>query len=270
MLKRFWKTDAPLTLTGLLMLPALAFAAIGLIVDPRIITGAPAWLKPAKFAVSIAAYVFTLAWMFSFIPGFKSTRRIVGWVTAIVMVLELAIISLQAWRGTTSHFNFSTSLNAALFAVMGMAIVLQTVTSIAVAIALWRQEFEDQALGWALRFGMIITIIGALSGAHNRLEYRARRPAGPPFRRPACTAGASSNRFRGEAPATARRCSCSSHLNGSRELLCPVRDPACTGVPWTAGPTPRRGDDGDTRCMGARYGSLRMAVRCSHRDDRNP
>ena len=55
MLKRFWKTDAPLTLTGLLMLPALALAAIGLIVDPRIITGAPAWLKPAKFAVSIAA-----------------------------------------------------------------------------------------------------------------------------------------------------------------------------------------------------------------------
>lgn len=165
MLKRLWKIDAPLTLTGLLMLPALAFAAIGLIVDPRIITGAPAWLKPAKFAVSIAAYVFTLAWMFSFIPGFKSTRRIVGWVTAIVMVLELAIISLQAWRGTTSHFNFSTSFNAALFAVMGMAIVLQTVTSIAVAIALWRQEFEDQALGWALRLGMIVTIIGALSGA---------------------------------------------------------------------------------------------------------
>jgi len=164
-LKRLWKTDAPLTLTGLLMLPALALAAVGLIVDPQIITGAPAWLKPAKFAVSIAAYVFTLAWMFSFIPGFKNTRRIVGWVTAIVMVLELAIISLQAWRGTTSHFNFSTSLNAALFAVMGMAIVLQTVTSIAVAIALWRQEFEDQALGWALRLGMIITIIGALSGA---------------------------------------------------------------------------------------------------------
>jgi hypothetical protein len=47
---------------------------------------------------------------------------------------------------------------------MGTAIVLQTVTSIAIAIALWRQEFEDQALGWALRLAMIITIIGAFSG----------------------------------------------------------------------------------------------------------
>jgi hypothetical protein len=147
MLKRLWKTDAPLTMTGLLMLPALAIAAVGLIVDPRLIMGSPAWLKPAKFALSIAVYVFTLAWMFTFIPGFKRTCRVVGWVTAIVMVLELSIISLQAWRGTTSHFNFSTPLNAALFAVMGTAIVLQTVTSIAVAIALWRQEFEDRP--WA-------------------------------------------------------------------------------------------------------------------------
>lgn len=164
MLKRLWKTDAPLTATGLMMLPVLAILAVGLIVDPRLITGAPAWLKPAKFALSIAVYVFTLAWIFTFIPGFKKTRRIVGWVTAIVMVLELSIISVQAWRGTTSHFNVSTTLNAVLFTVMGTAIVLQTVTSIAVAVALWRQEFKDQAVGWALRFAMIVTIIGAFSG----------------------------------------------------------------------------------------------------------
>ena len=42
MLKRLWKTDAPLTVTGLMMLPVLAILAVGLIVDPRLITGAPA------------------------------------------------------------------------------------------------------------------------------------------------------------------------------------------------------------------------------------
>src|SRR3974377_846246 len=94
MLKRLWKTDAPLTATGILMLPALAMAAVGLLVDPRLIMGAPAWLKPAKFALSIAVYVFTLAWMFTFIPDFRRTRRIVGCVTAIAMVLDLAAIGL--------------------------------------------------------------------------------------------------------------------------------------------------------------------------------
>jgi hypothetical protein len=145
------------------MLAALAIAIAGLLIDPRIITDAPAWLKPAKFAVSIAIYVFTLAWAFTLIPGWQKTRRLVGWATAITMVLEFVIIALQAYRGTTSHFNFSTPLNGVLFAMMGAAIVAQTFTSITVAVAFWRRRFEDPALGWALRFGMIITIIGALS-----------------------------------------------------------------------------------------------------------
>ena len=74
-------------------------------------------------------------------------RRVVGWTTAIVFVLEVAIIDTQAWRGTTSHFNVSTTLNMVLFGVMGAAILLQTMVSVAVAVALWRQPFADQALG---------------------------------------------------------------------------------------------------------------------------
>src|SRR5580693_5104765 len=162
MLKQLWRTNAPLAFTGILMLPALAIAIAGLLVDPRIITGAPAWLKPAKFAVSIAIYVFTLAWAFTLIPEWRKTRRVVGWATAISMVLEFVIIALQAYRGTTSHFNFSTPLDGVLFVVMGVAIVAQTFISMAVAVALWRQRFENPAMGWALRFGMIITIAGAL------------------------------------------------------------------------------------------------------------
>jgi len=161
MLKQLWRTNAPLTFTGLLMLPALAISVVGLIVDPRIIADAPAWLKPAKFAVSIAIYVFTLAWAFTLIPGWQKTRRVVGWATAIAMVLEFVIIAFQAYRGTTSHFNFSTPLNSVLFIIMGVAIVAQTFISIAVAVAFWRQNFADPAMGWALRFGMIITILGA-------------------------------------------------------------------------------------------------------------
>jgi hypothetical protein len=164
-LKHLWKTNAPLMVSGLLMLPALALALVGLIVDPRIVTGAPAWLKPAKFAISIAIYVFTLAWAFTLIPEWKKTRRIVGWTTAIAMVMELAIIDFQAFRGTTSHFNVGIPLDAVLFTLMGIAIIAQTLTSVVVAIAFWRQTFEDHALGWALRLGMTITIVGAFSGA---------------------------------------------------------------------------------------------------------
>ena len=162
--QQLWKGSAPLTVTTFLMLGALAIASIGLAVDPRLITGAPAWLKPAKFAVSVGIYTATLAWIFSLLPEWTRTRRIVGWTTAVTLVLEVVLIDVQAFRGTTSHFNTSTLLDGVIFSVMGVAILIQTVSTIWVAVALWRQRFQDAALGWALRLGMAVTIVGAMAG----------------------------------------------------------------------------------------------------------
>jgi hypothetical protein len=146
------------------MLVAAGASLVGMLVDPRIISGAPAWLKPFKFAISTAIYSLTLAWIFGWLSDWPRVRRVVGWTTAIVFVLEVAIIDLQAWRGTTSHFNVSTTLDIVLFSVMGAAILLQTLVSVAVAVALWSQRFTDRPLGWALRLGMTLTIVGALTG----------------------------------------------------------------------------------------------------------
>jgi len=60
-----WAGSPVLTAAGLLMTGVLGVSAIGLVVDPRVITGAPAWLKPAKFAISTAIYMLTLAAIFS-------------------------------------------------------------------------------------------------------------------------------------------------------------------------------------------------------------
>jgi hypothetical protein len=159
-----WQTDRPLTAVGLIMIPALAASLVGIWLDPRMITGAPAWLKPTKFAASIGIYTLTLAWVFTYLSEWRRTRRIVGWTTAVVLILELVVIDLQAWRGTTSHFNVATPLDMTLFSIMGSAIVLQTLTSIAVAVALWRQSCADRAMGWALRLGFTLTIVGAATG----------------------------------------------------------------------------------------------------------
>jgi hypothetical protein len=164
MVQRLWQTSPELIATAALMLIVLGGSIVALAVDPTVITGAPAWLKPAKFAASITIYTVTLAWIFTLIPEWTRTRRTIGWITAITMVLEIAIIATQAWRGTTSHFNVGTLVDGVLFTIMGLAILVQTLSTIAVAVALWRHRFDDMALGWALRFGVSITIVGALTG----------------------------------------------------------------------------------------------------------
>jgi len=159
-----WRTDPLLCGASLLLLLVFAGTVAGLVLDPRVIMGAPAWLKPAKFAISTSIYTLTLAWVFTHLKEWPRTRRVVGGLTVTVMLIEVAIVSLQAARGATSHFNVATPFDAVLFAVMGLAIVTQTLATIAVAVALWRQRFDDRAMGVALRVGMTLSILGASVG----------------------------------------------------------------------------------------------------------
>ena len=159
-----WNASRPLTAAGLGMLVVLAGSLAAMAVDPRVIAGAPAWLKPAKFALSAAIYALTLAWLFTYLPGRPRLTRIVGWGTTLILILEVALIDMQAARGVTSHFNVATPFDAIVFSTMGGAIVLAWALAIGLSVALFRQTFADPALGWAIRLGMLLTVLGAGMG----------------------------------------------------------------------------------------------------------
>ena len=92
LLDRAFAVDRLLALVGLAMLAVLAATLVGLVVAPRVITGAPAWLKPAKFALSFGVYSFTFLWLLSFVRGRPRLVRLAAVVTAIGVIGEMAII----------------------------------------------------------------------------------------------------------------------------------------------------------------------------------
>jgi hypothetical protein len=182
-LMKAWSDSAPLTATSLLMLGLLFMSVAGILLDPRTITGVPAWLKPAKFAISTAIFAGTMAWVFRYITVWPRLMRALGWTLAVVLVLEVAIIDVQAARGTTSHFNVGTRLDTVLFGIMGFSIVILWLASVAVLVALFRQRLSDPAWGWWLRMGMLITVLGSGAGGlmlrptHAQIEtLRAHEP----------------------------------------------------------------------------------------------
>ncbi len=152
--------NRPLALIIGVMLATSLAALVGLIVDPRVITGAPAWLKPAKFALSISVYAATFIWLLGFISGRARIVRLISWVTAVGLLVEMALIAMQVVRGTTSHFNVSTPFNSAVWSMMGGTIVCVWTANLLLGIVLLRQRFADPAFAWALRFGVLISLVG--------------------------------------------------------------------------------------------------------------
>ncbi|MBW4700726.1 MULTISPECIES: hypothetical protein [unclassified Micromonospora] len=137
--------------------------AVGVVVDGRVLTGVPIWLKPFKFSVSFALYAATLAWMLAQLPR---RSRIAEWSAGVVVataLAEMVVIVGQVLRGTTSHYNQTTPLNAALWQVMGIAIMVLFAAHLIVAVVLLVRRPTDRATTWAVALGLGLSALGMLA-----------------------------------------------------------------------------------------------------------
>jgi hypothetical protein len=164
-LSRAYATNRALTLLGLLMLIALLVSLAGLIADPRVIAGAPAWLKPFKFAVSITLYSFTLLWMLSYVQGRRFLVKTVSYVSLLAFAIEMIVIITQVLRGAQSHFNVGSAFDETMFSTMGKFVLAIWVMNLVAAALLLFQRLPDRAFAWALRLGLLLTLVGGATGA---------------------------------------------------------------------------------------------------------
>ncbi len=156
-----WRENKPLFFTGVFSIGLLLLTLVGMAVDTRTLVGEPIWLKPTKFAISSVFYSLTLLWLLSYVQGYKRLIGAISWVTAGAMLVELVLISMQAWRGVRSHFNVATAFDTAVFSIMGTAILLLWMAGLVATVLLIRQKFVDPAWGTSLKLALAIGILGA-------------------------------------------------------------------------------------------------------------
>ncbi|WP_306834739.1 hypothetical protein [Catenuloplanes nepalensis] len=139
--------------------------AFGLWLDPRVLVGAPIWLKPLKFSISIIVYALTLAWMISLLDA---RRRRIGWwlgtVIAAGLVIEMIAIVGQLLRGRQSHFNVATASDVAVWSVMAASIMVVFVATLGLGVILLRQRLTDRPAALAIRLGIGIALAGMVVG----------------------------------------------------------------------------------------------------------
>jgi hypothetical protein len=145
---------------------ALALVALCLMpFDERTILGVDPWLKPFKFMVSLAVYEWTLAWFLSVIENRGRSERAIAWGASLALVGETACLWLQSARGTTSHFNNATSLDAAVFNAMGILILLNTLFAAWLFVLLFLRRIDlPSPTRWGLRLGLGLFLLGSVLG----------------------------------------------------------------------------------------------------------
>ena len=141
---------------------ALAGACLCLhLFDGRTLEGASVWLKPFKFGLSGAVMALTFAAVLSALSARRLAPRWLGRVMSVCLAAELALITLQALRGVPSHFNYQTPFDAGVFQLMALFIVVLFMSMVGLlGLALWH-HFEDPLLGFGLRSGLLIMVLGA-------------------------------------------------------------------------------------------------------------
>ncbi|SCG76881.1 hypothetical protein GA0070613_6104 [Micromonospora inositola] len=148
-------------------------SAVGIFADPRVLTGVPIWLKPFKFSVSFVLYGTTLAWMLSLLPRRSRVAEWAGTVIVAMSLAEMVVIVGQVLRGTTSHYNETTPLNAALWQAMGALIMVLFAAHFVIGIVVLRQPIADRAAAYAVGLGFGLSLLGMLAAVPMLLPSQA-------------------------------------------------------------------------------------------------
>jgi hypothetical protein len=136
--------------------------------DDRWVGPDPAWLKPLKFAVSIALHWATAAAALPFAGGPRP-----GWArlatVALILggVLELAYILAMAALGEASHYNLATPFTRYAYSLMGViAMVMVAATAVLGALVLARPApGRPPWMARALGLGLVVGgILGGVTG----------------------------------------------------------------------------------------------------------
>src|SRR5687767_251034 len=165
LISEFRRRDPLLFWTGalpLLLVPLMAAVAP---FDERLVTGIDPWIKPVKFTVAGSVYLLTLAWLMADVPASERARRRVSRVVAFSMLAELLLVTTQAARGTASHFNDRSPFDQAVFGLMGLLIMLNTVAAVYVTWRFWRADAPPPSpYLWGIRLGLLIFLLASLEG----------------------------------------------------------------------------------------------------------
>jgi hypothetical protein len=151
---------------GWAMLAVLLACLAAMAFDTRTINGVSVWVKPAKFATSLLAWFWTLAWAWGALSPAARTGRVaraILWTTLAAGLFEQGWITWRAALGGPSHFA-TDPLGAVMYNLMGAGALALVAAAAALGLLVLRRGDAAQPRPWLLAVGLGLVIAGVAGG----------------------------------------------------------------------------------------------------------
>jgi hypothetical protein len=125
--------------------------------------GPVSWRKPVTFGLSFGITLASIVWVSTFLALSTRTRKWVLGLFAGASVAEVALVTMQRWRGVPSHFNEETTFDTLVTRVLaaGGGVIIVSIGWLTVA-AFRANPQMSPGMRLAVRTSLV-TLIGALA-----------------------------------------------------------------------------------------------------------
>ena len=122
-------------------------------------------IKPLNFTLSMAMYLATVVILLDYLRASMWWKRVISWGISICILTAITCITMQAFRGTTSHFNNSTPFDAAVSSLMDIADPLNSVFVLVLLIFALQSKYNvSRSSQLAIVFGIVVFLAGSVIG----------------------------------------------------------------------------------------------------------
>ena len=167
MIKELFEKQKVLMIAGAISLACFVILAFVAPFDSVQVLGINRWIKPMKFFVSTAIFVWTAAVFLYYLKDCKKSAFVISWGMVLIFTIEMSAVVLQAARGTTSYFNVKEPFDGILFAVMGMFIICNTLLAAYLLLLCFTAKIElPESIVWGMRLGLILFLAASFEGGY--------------------------------------------------------------------------------------------------------
>jgi len=156
-LNKVLRGQPALAACGLALLFIIAPLLLTYTLETRTVLDTNVWLKPIKFALSLALYTLTLSWFASYLSDeFTQNRRFVLLTKVVVacIVLEMVWLVYASSIGEPSHFNQHHPVLKIVYFIMGL--LATALTFITLIMAFGFRRMAGSALTGATRVSVML------------------------------------------------------------------------------------------------------------------